>query len=112
MPTPGFSVSAHTKELIEEEVKTFIEQAYVRAKEILTERKDDWERLAQGLLEFETLTGEEIKRVMRGDPPQAGPDEDQGSDEGSATSVTAIPKTRAAKKKTPPSGGMEPEPSV
>ncbi|QBF32970.1 ATP-dependent zinc metalloprotease FtsH [Thalassococcus sp. S3] len=107
--TPGFSVSAHTKELIEEEVKTFISNAYEQAVEILTEKKEEWERLAQGLLEYETLTGEEIKRVMRGDPPTSGEDEDDRSDAGNAPSVTAIPKTKP--KKLPPEGGMEPEPA-
>ena len=106
--TGGFSVSAHTKELIEEEVKRFISEAYDRAHSILTEKNDEWERLAQGLLEYETLTGEEIKRVMKGDPPQPSPDEDQGGDKGEAVSVTAIPKTKA---KSKPSGGMEPEPT-
>ncbi len=109
--TAGFSVSAHTKELIEEEVKAFIQTAYERAKSILEERHEEWERLAQGLLEYETLTGEEIKRVIKGEPPHAGDDDSEGPDEGSATSVTAIPKTKKAKK-TPPDGGMEPEPSV
>ena len=64
--TAGFSVSAHTKELIEEEVKRFIQRGYERAHEILVEHKDEWERLAEGLLEYETLTGDEIKRVMKG----------------------------------------------
>jgi cell division protease FtsH len=58
--TGGFSVSANTKELIEEEVRAFIQGGYERAVEILTEYKDEWERLAQGLLEYETLTGDEI----------------------------------------------------
>ncbi|MFY0311176.1 ATP-dependent zinc metalloprotease FtsH [Leisingera sp. D0M16] len=107
--TAGFSVSAHTKELIEEEVKTFIQEGYDRAFQILTEHKEEWERLAQGLLEYETLTGDEIKRVMNGEPPQAGDDEDGGEDEGSA-SVTAIPKAKP--KKSPPEGGMEPEPTA
>ena len=107
--TAGFSVSAHTKELIEEEVKRFIQQGYDQAHAILTERREDWDRLAQGLLEYETLTGEEIKRVMKGEPPHAGDDEDQGTDQGNAASVTAIPKT---KPKAPPAGGMEPEPTA
>ncbi|CUI00555.1 ATP-dependent zinc metalloprotease FtsH [Leisingera aquaemixtae] len=107
--TAGFSVSAHTKELIEEEVKAFIQDGYERAFQILTEHKEEWERLAQGLLEYETLTGDEIKRVMNGEPPQAGDDEDGGEDEGTA-SVTAIPKAKP--KKTPPEGGMEPEPTA
>jgi cell division protease FtsH len=109
--TPGFSVSAHTKELIEEEVKRFIETAYSRAKELLVERRDEWERLAQGLLEYETLTGEEIKRVIKGEPPHSSDGSDAGSDAGNAPSVTAIPKTRKAPK-VPPAGGMEPEPTV
>ena len=108
--TAGFSVSAHTKELIEEEVKRFIQEGYERAVQILTERREEWERLAQGLLEFETLTGDEIKRVMNGEPPNAGDDDAGASDAGSAASVTAIPKTRP--KKSPPEGGMEPEPTA
>ena len=106
--TAGFSVSAHTKELIEEEVKRFIQEGYENAVRILTERKDEWERLAQGLLEYETLTGEEIKRVMRGDPPSASDDEEDKTDKGNAASVTAIPKT---KPKAKPAGGLEPEPT-
>ncbi|WP_323779896.1 ATP-dependent zinc metalloprotease FtsH [Leisingera sp.] len=107
--TAGFSVSAHTKEMIEEEVKRFIKEGYDRAFQILSDHQEEWERLAQGLLEYETLTGEEIKRVMNGEPPQAGDDEDGGEDPGNA-SVTAIPKAKP--KKTPPEGGMEPEPTA
>ena len=108
--TAGFSVSAHTKELIEEEVKRLIQQGYERAHQILTEKNEEWERLAQGLLEYETLTGDEIKRVMNGESPGEGDDEGDKPDEGSAPSVTAIPKTKV--KKSPPDGGMEPEPSA
>ncbi len=104
----GFSISAHTKELIEEEVKRMIDDAYKRAYQILTDKHEEWERLAQGLLEYETLTGDEIKRVMNGEPPQSS-DEHEGSDEGSAPSVTAIPKTKPRSK---PGSGLEPEPTA
>jgi len=105
--TAGFSVSANTKELIEEEVKSFIQKGYDTAFKILTKKKKEWDRLALGLLEYETLTGEEIKKVMNGDPPHS---DDEGKDDGSASapSVTAIPKT---KPKAKPRGSMEPEPS-
>ena len=105
----GFSISAATKELIESEVKRLIDDAYTRAFEILTEKKEDWERLAQGLLEYETLTGEEIARVVRGEPPRT--DDSSDDSEGSAPSVTAIPKT---KPKAPRGGdgGLEPEPTT
>ena len=104
----GFSVSAATKELIESEVKRIIDEGYDRAFKMITDHEEEFERLAQGLLEYETLTGDEIKRVMEGKPPQ-DPDGDDtsGMDK---PSLTAIPKAKG--KKTPPPSGMEPEPSV
>jgi len=109
----GFSISAHTKELIEGEVKRMIDESYDTAFNILNERKDDWEHLAQGLLEYETLTGEEIERVIRGEPP-----EDDSSDAGNSPqtaetpSVTAIPKTKPKSDPDLGKGGPEPEPSA
>ncbi|WP_050663682.1 ATP-dependent zinc metalloprotease FtsH [Roseovarius tolerans] len=107
----GFSISAHTKELIEDEVKRMIDTAYQEAKSILEERHDEWERLAQGLLEYETLTGEEINRVIRGEPPEAG-DDDGGAAEAAKPSVTAIPKTKPKSSPGSGDGGLEPEPST
>jgi cell division protease FtsH len=108
--TAGLSVSAHTKELIEEEVRRFITEAYDRAYQILMDKHDEWERLAQGLLEYETLTGEEIRRVMNGEPPQASGDDDSSAEKTEdKPSFTAIPKTKA---KTKPAGDLEPEPSA
>ena len=105
----GFSVSAATKELIESEVKRIIDEGYERAYSLIEENQQEFEYLAQGLLEYETLTGEEIRRVIRGEPPITD-DEDDNSDAGNAPSVTAIPKTKP--KKSPPEGGLEPEPSA
>ena len=109
--TAGFSVSANTKELIEQEVKRLIQDGYDRAFKILTERKEEWDRLAQGLLEYETLTGEEIKRVMRGESPHSGGDDTPG-DASEKPSITAIPKTKAKAKAGKDSGDMEPEPTL
>ncbi|MDG1788507.1 MAG: ATP-dependent zinc metalloprotease FtsH [Paracoccaceae bacterium] len=109
--TAGLSVSANTKELIEDEVKRFIAEAYDRAFEILTDKTEEWERLAQGLLEYETLTGDEIKRVMKGDPPQAGSDDDGSDSSGAGASITAIPKTKPRIKPVDDSG-FEPEPTT
>ena len=108
--TAGFSVSANTKELIEEEVKRFIQEGYARALQILKDKNTEWERLAQGLLEYETLTGDEIKRVMNGEPPHSDDGESDDSDAGNA-SVTAIPKAKPKKTTSEDDGGLEPEPS-
>ncbi|MGR3712779.1 MAG: ATP-dependent zinc metalloprotease FtsH [Shimia sp.] len=108
--TGGFSVSASTKEMIESEVKRLIDEGYTRAVGIIKDKHEEFERLAQGLLEYETLTGDEIKRVMNGEAPQVD-DEDDGNDEGNAPSVTAIPKTKPRNKPSGEDGGMEPEPT-
>ena len=104
----GLSISTKTKELIESEVKRLIDTGYDTACKILTEKSEEFERLAKGLIEYETLTGDEIKRVMKGEPPHAN-DDDDNSDEGGAPSVAAIPKTKKPKAK--PEGGMDPEPT-
>jgi cell division protease FtsH len=109
--TAGLSVSANTKELIEDEVKRLIGDAYDCAYAILTEKHEEWERLAQGLLEYETLTGDQIKRVMRGDPPEAEDGEDDSDDAGNAPSVTMIPKTKPKSKPSGDTGDMAPEPT-
>ncbi len=87
-------MSAHTKELIEEEVRAFIQDGYEMAHSIILERREDFERLAQGLLEYETLTGEEIQRVMRGEPPHSDDDDGGGGAAADKPSLTAIPKTK------------------
>ena len=92
-------------------MKRFIAEAYDRAFEILTDKTEEWERLAQGLLEYETLTGDEIKRVMKGDPPQAGSDVDGPDSSGSGASITAIPKTKPRIKPVD-DNGLEPEPTT
>lgn len=104
----GFSISAKTKELIEEEVKRIIDEGYATALKVLKKRKKDWETLAEGLLEYETLTGEDIQKVIKGLPLGKDDDSDDNPDEGSAPSLTAIPKTKPKKR---PDSGLEPEPA-
>ena len=94
--TGGFSVSAATKELIEQEVHDLIEQGYQDAYRILTEKEEEFERLAKGLLEYETLTGEDIGKIIRGEP--LGEDDDTPGS--SIPSVTAIPRTGEVKPAT------------
>ena len=48
---------------------------------------------------------------MKGDPPQAGPDDDNSDTSGTAASVTAIPKTKPRIKPADDSG-LEPEPTA
>jgi cell division protease FtsH len=106
----GTTHSAETQKLIDEEVRRFIDEGYETAKRILTEKADDLERLAQGLLEYETLTGNEITRVIAGEALNRGSDADD-TPPSDGNSVTAIPKTKPKKPKSN-DGGLEPEPSA
>jgi cell division protease FtsH len=65
--TQNKSVSEDTAREIDNEVRAFIDHAYAEAKRILTERRSDLESLAKGLLEYETLSGDEIQQVLRGE---------------------------------------------
>jgi cell division protease FtsH len=100
--TGGFSVSAETKKLIEAEVKALIDEGYVEARRILLEKSDEFERLAKGLLEYETLTGDEIRKVIAGEPLTGGDDADKPASGGGGASVAAIPKTRGRAPKADP----------
>jgi len=109
----GTNHSAETQKLIDEEVRRMIDEGYETAKRILTEKHDDLVRLAEGLLEYETLTGSEIARVIAGEPLNRNDDSDGGSmsTPGGGASVTAIPKTKPRKPKDA-EGGLEPEPTA
>ncbi len=62
------NVSEATAQQIDAEIRRFIEIGYARAREILVEKIDLLHALARALLEYETLTGEEVAAVMRGEP--------------------------------------------
>ena len=103
------AASPETQEKIDAEVRKIVDEGYERAKRILTEKHEEHERLAQALLEYETLTGDDIFRAIRGEPIHRDDDEDTSSG-GSEQSVTSIPKT--SKPKRPPSeDGLKPEPT-
>jgi len=109
--TGGFSVSAETKRVIEEEVKRLIEDAYVRAVQILEDKRDDWERLAQGLLEYETLTGAEITNLLKGEPPVRDTTVPPKSDVSEPPSG-AVPEVADDEDDVAAPGGLGPKPGL
>ena len=98
-----------TQEVIDTEVRRLVDEGYARARQILTEHNDQLENLAQGLLEYETLTGAEISRVIAGEALNRGSDDDDADMGGNPPSVASIPKTK--KPSAAPKGDMEPDPA-
>ena len=93
----GFSISTKTKELIEQEVKKLIDDGYTLALSILKKKKKEFERLAQGLLEYETLTGDEINKIIKG---QKLTSEDEDVKKEAKPSLAAVPKTSKKPRKS------------
>ncbi len=62
------SISSETANEIEEEVRRLIDEGYQRAKEIITNNIDDLHTIAKALLEYELLSGDELKGLLRGEP--------------------------------------------
>lgn len=58
------AISEETQQVIDAEVRRLVNDGYATAKRILTEKRDQLETLAQALLEFETLSGDEIKLLL------------------------------------------------
>ncbi len=59
--------SNKTAELIDEEVKRIVTVAKDKAKKILEENRDKLEKLVKALIERETLTGEQVNKIMNGE---------------------------------------------
>jgi cell division protease FtsH len=68
-------VSERTAQLVDSEVSRVIKEAYNRAKDTLTANMDLLHRVAEALLDRETLTGEEVMMLARGEklPPRSTP---------------------------------------
>ena len=64
------NISEETSQKIDQEVKRLVFDGLTTARRILTEKNHDLVALAQGLLEYETLSGEEIKNLLAGTPPK------------------------------------------
>lgn len=61
------SLSSETKQEIEAEVRRLVEEARQRATKILTEKRHELELLTKALVEYETLTKEEMEKVLKGE---------------------------------------------
>lgn len=60
-------MSEDTAKLVDAEIKRLVTEGHANATKILREKAKDWETLAQALMEYETLTGDEIKAVLNGE---------------------------------------------
>lgn len=72
--TQSKNMSEETAKLVDAEIKSLVLGGYEGAKKLLSEHREDWEKLSEALIEYETLTGEEIKDILAGKEIAKGSD--------------------------------------
>jgi cell division protease FtsH len=108
--TQTVNMSEETAKLIDDEIRDLVEEGEHTARRILTERMDDLHTLAKALLEHETLSGDEVQKVLRGEPIVRSSD-DEESKGPAGPAVPAAGKSRPPRGE-PGRGGLEPFPQT
>jgi cell division protease FtsH len=90
--------SDDTASMIDEEVRGLVNSQYERAQELLTERRDDIEKLAQALLEKEVLLKSDVERLIGVRPFGNDGSEDDGEHVSEAPGVEEKPSTEEEEK--------------
>jgi cell division protease FtsH len=100
------NVSEATAQTIDKEVRRLVEQGLEDARRILNEKRNDLEGLARGLLEYETLSGDEIRNLLDGHPPVRDTGEPVTTPRGSPVPSAGRGRPRES------DGGLEPQPQA
>jgi cell division protease FtsH len=99
-------MSNDTQKIVDEEVKRFVEEGYQTAQKVIRENIDDLHTIAQALIEYETLTGDEIRGLMDGQMPIRESESDVAPRSSGVPSAGKLPP----RKRPDPEPGAEPEP--
>jgi cell division protease FtsH len=102
------NISEETSRKIDGEIRRLVEAGYAEATQILAEKRADLEVLAKGLLEFETLTGDEIADLLAGKRPVRESVIEPATPRSSAVPPAGKPRPRPE----PPSGEVAPQPQA
>src|SRR5829696_2929041 len=101
------NISEATAQKIDAEIRRLVSAGYEDAKRILTEKRGDLEILAKGLLEYETLSGDEIKDLLKGKKPNR-----ESVLEPSTPRASAVPPAGKPRPRPDPDPGLEPQPQA
>ncbi len=101
------NVSEATAQKIDVEIRRLVEEGYNEATHILTTKRDALETLAKGLLEFETLSGDEITDLLNGKKPNR-----ESVLEPTGPRTSAVPPAGKPRPRPEPDIGTEPQPQA
>ena len=98
------NVSEATAQIIDQEVRRLIEEAEGRARQVLTDHLEDLNMIAKALLEYESLSNDEINQILRGE--KIVRDDTGGAGHHDRRRRASVPPTNVG----PAPGGANPEP--
>ncbi|HZE55444.1 MAG TPA: ATP-dependent zinc metalloprotease FtsH, partial [Bradyrhizobium sp.] len=101
------NASEATVQKIDSEIRRLVEEGYNQATKILTEKRADLEMLAKGLLEYETLSGDEIQDLLKGKKPNR-----ESVLEPTTPRTSAVPPAGKPRPRPDPDPGLEPQPQA
>ena len=88
------NTSDETQSKIDSETRKFVDEGYQKAESIIRDNLDDLHTIANGLLEYETLSGDEIEALLKGDPPHRPEPTDADSGPGALSAVPSVGKSK------------------
>ncbi|GHF23335.1 ATP-dependent zinc metalloprotease FtsH [Kordiimonas sediminis] len=97
------NMSDETAMLVDKEIRRFVEEGYERAKTILTDHRDQLNIISEALLEYETLTGDELKALINGEEIRKDEkkDDDKPMPPSASSSIPTTGKTSGSGPATP-----------
>ena len=106
------NLSDETQTMVDEEIHRIVDEAFEHARKIISEHIDDLHTIAHGLLEYETLSGDEIKDLLKGKPPVREFTAETATRPGPASAVPAAGRgKKAPPEPEPDTGSLEPQPT-
>jgi cell division protease FtsH len=104
------NLSDDTQKLVDQEIHGMVDEGYAGARRIVEQNIEELHIIAKGLLEYETLSGQEITDLLNGKPPTR---EFTAKDDKPTRPASAVPAAGKGRRSTEPdAGGMEPAPST
>jgi len=99
------NISGETAKLIDQEIRRIVTDGEKKARQVLTDNRHLLDQLAAALMEYETLSGEEVTELFKGNRPDRPDDTPVGP-------TSAVPVIKKKPKSDEGFGGAEPEPQA
>ncbi len=102
------NMSEDTARLIDQEIRRIVTDGENKAREVIAAHRHDLEAITQALMEYETISGDEVAALMRGEKIVRKPDDDLPKGE----IGSAVPSAGGRLRPSGGTGPMEPQPSA